>query len=111
MAAATNRPENIDIVIMRPSIDKKVYVGLPEYTDRTAIVTIGFTPMSPTSDITPTIVANHTEGYTGAEIISVCKEAAFSVITRDINAESFITNDLNMALSKVKPRITTEKIE
>ena len=51
-------------------------------------------------------LAGWTEGYSGAEISLVCREAGLSALSRDINSELVLMKDFEHALKKVKSRIT-----
>ncbi|RNC31248.1 putative Transitional endoplasmic reticulum ATPase, partial [Trypanosoma cruzi] len=85
--AATNRPDNIDTAVLRPGrIDRKVYVGLPDVSERRAIVSIHFARIPVATDLDADYVANRTEGYSGAEVVAVVKEAAFLRVTMDAKA-------------------------
>ena len=107
VVAATNRPDSIDPAVLRPGrIDRKVYVGLPELAERTAIASIGLRNMPVASDVTAELLALRTVGYSGAEIISVCKEAAFDAIGESVEAQRIEMKHVEAGLAKVTPRIT-----
>ena len=54
-------------------------------------------------------LANLTEGFSGAEIVHICQEAAYRALTRNCTLVS--TEDLTSVLEHVKPRISSEEIE
>lgn len=110
--AATNRPDSIDGAVLRPGrIDRRVYVGLPSYEERVAITAIQFRSIPVAADLTAEYVAAHTEGYTGAEVVAVVKEAAFHAITADERAACVTLADVDAALEKVRPRIRPVDVE
>ncbi|KAH9580170.1 ATPase [Trypanosoma melophagium] len=110
--AATNRPDNIDTAVLRPGrIDRKVYVGLPDLAEREAIVAIHFARIPVAPDLNAAYVATKTEGYSGAEVVAVVKEAAFLRVTEDAKAAYITRNDIDAALQKVKPRISQRDVE
>ncbi|CCW68116.1 unnamed protein product [Phytomonas sp. Hart1] len=110
--AATNRPDSIDAAVLRPGrIDRLVHVGLPTYAEREAIVRIQFKPLPVAPDLGPAYIAERTEGYTGAEIVAIVNEAAFTAISKDLNAAYVSLEDVDTALKKVKPRIDTKDAE
>ncbi|CCW61587.1 unnamed protein product [Phytomonas sp. EM1] len=110
--AATNRPDSIDTAVLRPGrIDRRVHVGLPSYAEREAIVRIQFKPLPVAPDLDLAYIAQRTEGYTGAEIVAVVNEAAFTAISNDLNAAYVSTDDVDAALRKVKPRVDPKDAE
>ncbi|CBH11878.1 AAA ATPase, putative [Trypanosoma brucei gambiense DAL972] len=110
--AATNRPDNIDPAVLRPGrIDRKVYVGLPDINERKMIASIQFRniPLSPELDAD--YVAARTEGYTGAEVVAVIKEAAFQCVTAGVKSPYISTENVDAALQKVRPRVSPMDVE
>ena len=49
-----------------------------------------------------------TKGYSGADISSVCREAAMNALRRDINAKEVTFSDFEKAMEKVPPSISPE---
>lgn len=110
--AATNRPDNIDAAVMRPGrIDKILHIGLPDAEERKAIAAIQFRRMPVASDVTPAFVAACTEGYSGAEVVAVIKEAAFHALGVSMQSECVSREDVEEALRKVQPRTRKEDVE
>ncbi|XQJ29103.1 AAA family ATPase-like protein [Leishmania guyanensis] len=110
--AATNRPDSIDGAVLRPGrIDRRVYVGLPTLPERCAITDIQFKHLPVAGDLTAHYVAERTEGYTGAEVVAVVKEAAFHAITVNASACHVTLADIDAALQKVRPRISAKDVE
>ena len=56
-------------------------------------------------------LAQKTEGFAGADIASVCREAAILAMREDIAATVVTTKHFNDALKKVRPSITKEIVE
>lgn len=82
IVAATNRPDLIDPALLRPGrIDRRVYVGLPDRSARQAIVRMQLerVPHVCTDEEQENIVAEF-EGYTGAEIVGIFREAAVQCV-------------------------------
>ena len=112
LVAATNRPENIDPAVLRPGrIDRKVFVGLPCVEEREAIASISFARIPIAADVSPMQIAQGTEGYTGAEVVAVCKEAAFAAVRESLQATQIEVRHVAEALSRVQPRISTADVE
>ena len=98
--------------MLRPGrIDRRVYVGLPSYAERVAITEIQFRHIPVAAQLTAAYVAERTEGYTGAEVVAVVKEAAFHAITADAAAVCVALADVDAALLKVRPRIQAKDVE
>jgi SpoVK/Ycf46/Vps4 family AAA+-type ATPase len=110
--AATNRPDNIDSAVLRPGrIDRKVYVGLPDDEERLAVASVGLRGMPLEAGVTPAYIAERTAGYSGAEVIAVCKEAAYHAIAEDEEADVVAVAHVDGALLKVRPRISSADVD
>lgn len=84
---ATNRPDNIDKALMRPGrLDQLIYIPLPDFASRQSILraTLRKTPVA--EDINFEDIARRTEGFSGADIASVCQRAVKLAI-RDVIAQ------------------------
>ena len=53
-------------------------------------------------------LAKKTEGFAGADIEAVCREAAIKVLRKDINAKKITSEDFDAVMKKVGPSITKE---
>jgi transitional endoplasmic reticulum ATPase len=49
-----------------------------------------------------------TKGYSGADISSVCREAAMNALRRDINVKEVTFSDFEKAIEEVPPSIAPE---
>lgn len=116
--AATNRPNLLDPAIMRPGrFDRLVFVGAPDRKGRLKIFKIHLkdTPLAP--DVNIETLADDTEGYVGADIESVSREAVMIALRENFDIERIEMRHFREALKKVKPTITEniaqyyEKIE
>ncbi|VDB92141.1 unnamed protein product [Peniophora sp. CBMAI 1063] len=84
---ATNRPDALDSALTRPGrLDRIIYVGLPNKAGRAEVLRIRTQTMSvdPALDIDE--LAALTDGCTGAEISSLCQEAAMRALREDMQA-------------------------
>ncbi len=110
--AATNRPDLIDPAILRPGrIDRLIYVPPPDLEARKQIFQIYTKKMPLAKDVDLEELAAKTEGYSGADIASVCREAGMFALRRDLNAKEVTRQDFEKALEKVPPSITPEMIQ
>ncbi|RKO96479.1 hypothetical protein CXG81DRAFT_9523 [Caulochytrium protostelioides] len=109
VVAATNRPDRLDAALLRPGrIDRMLYVGLPEPAARSAIFRIACKRMAVTADIDWSRLTDQTEGYTGAEIVALCHEAAMEALRAGAMAVAAL--HFEGALSRVLPRTTPEML-
>jgi len=106
---ATNRPDILDPAILRPGrFDRLIYVPPPDEKARLEIFKIHTRNMPLAEDVDLERLARMTEGYSGADIEAVCREAAMNALRRDINAKQVTWADFEAALKKVGPSITPE---
>ncbi|MEM7822824.1 MAG: CDC48 family AAA ATPase [Candidatus Aenigmatarchaeota archaeon] len=105
--AATNRPDILDPALLRPGrFDRQVYVPAPDYKGRLEIFKIHTKHMPLAKDVSIEALAKQTEGYTGADIEALCREAAMNALRKDIKAASVKKSDFAEAMNKVKPSVT-----
>ncbi|HEY3360496.1 MAG TPA: CDC48 family AAA ATPase [Methanosarcina sp.] len=116
--AATNRPNLLDPAILRPGrFDRLVYIGSPDRKGRLKIFRIHTKDTPLAKDVELEALADITEGYVGADIESVCREAVMIALRENFDIESVEMRHFREAMKKVKPTITEniaefyEKIE
>ncbi len=105
--AATNRPDIIDPALLRPGrFDKIVEIPMPDEETRIAILEVHTKRMPLAKDVQLAPLAKETEGYTGAEIENIVREAGMSAIRegRDIVDKK----DFEYALTEIRPTIPKE---
>jgi transitional endoplasmic reticulum ATPase len=108
---ATNRPDIIDHALLRPGrFDKLVYVGVPDPKARLSIFKV-HTKSMPLKGVDLDWLAEKTEGYVGADIEAVCKEAGMTALRQNIKAKEVTKAHFEEALKKVKPSATEETIK
>jgi len=100
---ATNRMDDVDLALRRPGrFDREVEIGVPNTAGRLEILHIHTRGMPLDSDVDLKRLAEITNGYTGADLKALCREAALNALRRIIpQADSF---------SKV-PSSTLEKLK
>ncbi len=115
--AATNRPDLLDPALLRPGrFDRIIYVPPPDKKAREEIFRVHTRDMKLCEDVDIGKLAEMTEGYTGADIEAVCREAGMNAIRRAVKEgrESIgcvSMEDFQKALEKVKPSLTKEMIK
>lgn len=79
--AATNRPNSIDPALRRfGRFDREVDIGIPDPTGRLEILRIHTKNMKLDDDVDLEQIASETHGYVGADLASLCSEAAMQQI-------------------------------
>ena len=89
---ATNRPESVDPALRRPGrFDREVEISVPNEDGRLEVLQIHTRGMPIDEEIDLRELASELHGYTGADIKSLCREAAIKAIRRylpEIDLES-----------------------
>ncbi len=74
---ATNRPESVDPALRRPGrFDREIEISVPNVDGRLEILQIHTRGMPLAEDVDLKTLASELHGYTGADIKSLCREAA-----------------------------------
>ncbi len=109
--AATNRPDIIDPAVLRPGrFDRRVYVPPPDSQARYKILEIKTQNMPLADDVDLKAMANRMNGYSGADIDSVVREAGFYALRIDEKANLVTLSNFETAMEEVAPSITPEMI-
>ena len=102
--AATNRPDILDAGLMRPGrFDRHIQVAEPDEEARLAIFEVHTKNMPLSKDVDLKKLAKQTDGYVGADIESVCREAAMLALRDDLEASEITNKYFKDAIDKVKP--------
>ena len=108
--AATNRPDIIDPGLMRPGrFDRHIKVDVPSEEARLAIFEVHTKNMPLAKDVNLKKLAKNTEGYVGADIEAVCREAAMLTLRNDLEASEIPNKYFKEAIEKVKPASSEEE--
>ncbi len=109
---ATNRPDLMDPAILRPGrFDRLIYVPPPDEKSRLQILKIYTQKMPLAEDVSLEKLASMTEGYSGADLESLCREAGMAVLRRDRDATYVTWSDFQEALKMVKPSISLSMLK
>jgi len=77
IVAATNRPDMVDPALLRPGrFDRLIYVEVPDTESRKKIFDIHLKGKPLADDVNRSELADMTDGYVGADIEAICREAA-----------------------------------
>jgi transitional endoplasmic reticulum ATPase len=108
--AATNRPDLIDSSLLRPGrIDKIIRVPNPDRDARLAVLKVHSKGVPLADDVSLDEIADKTEGYSGADLEGVIREAALlSLEETKMKPEKVRKKHLDAALAKVTPSISKQ---
>jgi len=103
----TSRPDLVDNSMLRPGrLDIVLYIEAPDEKSRLEIIRILTKQMPLVSDVDLNEIAVATQNYTGADIESLCREAAVNAMQN--NHAKISSNDFAEGLKRVKPSITKD---
>lgn len=103
----TNRPDLIDTSLLRPGrLDLIIYVGPPDDKARHEILRIITQPMPLAEDINLASIAQSTKSFSGADLVSLCREAAVNAM--QVKSDIVSNSDFAKAIRHVRPSITKD---
>jgi transitional endoplasmic reticulum ATPase len=106
--AATNRPDILDPALLRPGrFDRLIYAPAPDEKARLEILKV-HTEKVPLKKIDLKALAKKTQGYSGADIEALIREAAMYALREDIKANEVVSKHFDKAFKKIKPSITED---
>jgi transitional endoplasmic reticulum ATPase len=109
---ATNRPDMLDPALLRPGrFDRVVYVPPPDKAARLEIFKVHTNKTPLANDVNLEKLAELTEGYTGADIEAVCREAAMAALREDRKAKEVKSKHFEEALKVVPPTVTKDSLK
>lgn len=101
--AATNRVDIIDPALVRPGrFDRHVKVDDPDEKARLEIFKVHTRNMPLADDVDLKYLAKNTDGYVGADIEAVCREAVMLTLRDNIKADNVEMKYFKKAMRKVK---------
>jgi len=110
--AATNRPDMLDGALLRPGrFDRILLVGAPEKQGRENIFNIHTKKMPLAKDVNPAKIINQIEGYVGADIESLVREAAMLALRDNIEVKEVKMKYFEEAMKKVAASVTKGDID
>lgn len=107
--AATNRPDMLDPALLRPGrFDRVILVDVPDATSRKQILQVHTKATPLAVDVSIDELVKQTEGFVGADVEGLVREAAMNALRRDKTAKSVTQSDFDVAFTKVKPSVSPE---
>lgn len=117
--AATNRPWDIDSAFLR-RLERKIYVPLPDFESRSAILRYHSRGVDIEDDVDFDKLSEMTEGYSGSDIATLCREAIMRPI-RDLDKSGQLSSkqklkvrhvnisDYTESLKKIRPTVSEKE--
>ncbi len=103
---STNRIDMIDPALLRPGrFDKLISIGLPEGNTRLEIFRIHTKEMPIAKDVNLKELARRTDGYSGADIEAMCREAAMIALRENIAAKIVTAKHFAQAFGAIRPSL------
>lgn len=100
LIAATNRPDVLDIALLRPGrFDRQVMVDYPDMMGRLGILEVHARNKKIDPGVSLEAIARRTPGFTGADLANVLNEAA--IFTARRRKEAITTQEINDAIDRV----------
>ncbi|MEM3074785.1 MAG: CDC48 family AAA ATPase [Candidatus Pacearchaeota archaeon] len=110
--AATNRPDMLDTALLRPGrFDRILLVPGPSKDGRLEILKIHTKKMPLANDVDLKKLSERTEGFVGADIENLVREAAMLALREDINTQLVSRSHFEEAMKKVRPSVTKSVME
>jgi len=107
--AATNRPDMVDSAVLRPGrFDRLIYVPEPDEKSRLQILKIYTKGMPIAKDVDLNQITIATKYYSGADIESLCREAAMHALRKNVASTEVTMKDFQDALKEMGPSITPD---
>jgi transitional endoplasmic reticulum ATPase len=111
VVGATNRPDLVDPALLRPGrMGRLVFVPPPDAAARAEILRAAAkrTPLGPGVDLDA--VAAGTDGYSGADLAALVREAALAAMRRDLDAPEVTADDVLAARRAIRPSLDPAQV-
>ncbi len=109
---ATNRPDIIDPGLLRPGrFDRHILIPVPEKAAREKIFEIHLKNMPLGKEVNAGKLSEKTEGYVGADIETLCREAALNTLRKDIDAKEVTEKNFEEAMKEMNPTMSPEVVK
>jgi len=113
VVASTNRPELVDPALLRPGrLDRLLYVTAPDLKARERIIMVHTKNMPLAENVSITHLAQVTEGYSGADLENLCREAGMQAIRELLyDFKQIEYQHFEHALDKIKSTLSDSVIQ
>jgi transitional endoplasmic reticulum ATPase len=104
---ATNRPDMLDSALLRPGrFDRILLVDVPDEISRKTIFDIHTKNMPLDKSVSINSLVKKTEGFVGADIENLTREAALNALRKNMEAKTITVQDFEEALLKTKSSVS-----
>jgi transitional endoplasmic reticulum ATPase len=109
---ATNRPDIVDAALLRAGrFDKLILIDPPDEQAREEIFKVHLKRTPLEKDVNLKELASLTEGFVGADIEVVCREAALNSLRKSLDAKKVSKRDFLEALEKTRASVSKELVD
>ncbi|OWP55826.1 MAG: ATPase [Thermoplasmatales archaeon B_DKE] len=110
--AATNRPDIIDNALLRAGrFDKLVYIPPPDKESRYNILLVHTKNMPLNKDVDLKRISERTDGYVGADLENLCREAGMMAYRQSAEATEVTEKNFTDALKVIRPSVDEDVIK
>ncbi len=110
--AATNRPDIIDPALLRAGrFDKIMYIPPPDEDGRLKVLEVHTKKMPLAKSVDLKEIARKTEGYVGADLENLCREAGMMAYRSNPDAIEVSQEDFLKAMTSIRPSIDKNVIK
>ncbi|MFT4313306.1 MAG: CDC48 family AAA ATPase [Candidatus Woesearchaeota archaeon] len=107
--AATNRPDLLDTALLRPGrFDRIILSPVPDAETRKHILSIHTKGMPLAKDVDLQTIADKTQGFVGADLEALCREAAIMTLRENAESKEVPMSYFEKALEIVKPSVSSD---
>ncbi|HLH86775.1 MAG TPA: VCP-like ATPase [Thermoplasmataceae archaeon] len=110
--AATNRPDIIDPGLLRAGrFDKLIYIPAPDEASRLKILQVHTKNMPLAKDVNLKEIAKKTEGYVGADLENLCREAGMMAYRENPDASEVSQKNFLDAMTVIRPSVDEDVLK
>jgi len=111
--ASTNRPDLVDPAFLRPGrFDRLLTIPAPDYNARVSILKVHTKNMPIAENVSIEKLARNCEGYSGADLENLCREAGMNAIREKMeNLDKIELKHFEKAMEKIKSTLSKEVLD
>ena len=111
--ASTNRPDIVDSALLRPGrLDRLLYITAPDLISREEILKVHTKKMPLADNVSLKHLAQVTDGYSGADLENLCREAGMEAIREVMyDLDKIEYRHFEHSLSRIKSTLTQSVVQ